>query len=311
MTDAGAPTPPTLRPLGVGDIVDQTIAIYRASPGLFVVLAALPYLVLAIMTLVLDLAFAGATPFTNLSSILVPSVPSDPTSFTSFTPGQLAGLVTFGVVIGVVSVLVLSVQAAALVDAMSKRYLGQDTTIIGSLRAGLRASVRLILASIIAFITFVAVVAVAILALGLASTALHNPLPAIVGVIAMIVVVLYVVASWMPLPAVITLEGSGPIAGLRRSWRLAGGARWRILGLLALMSILQGIIGLLFGLVLLGTVATGGAVKTVLQEVVNLAVNALWAPIQWGVFTLLYYDLRVRKEAFDLQLAAEAMPRAT
>ena len=314
MTDAGAPilptppTLPTLRPLGVGDIVDQTIAIYRASPGLFVVLAALPYLVLAIMTLLLDLAFSGSTPFTNLPSILDPS---DPTRFTSFTPGQLAGLVTFGIVIGVVSVLVLSVQAAALVDAMSERYLGRDTTIIGSLRAGLRASVRLILASIIAFVVFVAVVAVAIFALGLASAALRNPLPAIVGVIAMIVVVLYVVASWMPLPAVITLEGAGPIAGLRRAWRLAGGARWRILGLLALMTILQVIIGLLFGLVLLGTVSTGGAVKTVLQEVVNLAVNALWAPIQWGVFTLLYYDLRVRKEAFDLQFAAEAMPRAT
>jgi len=77
------------------------------------------------------------------------------------------------------------------------------------------------------------------------------------------------------------------------------------------MTILQAILGLLFAFLFLGTIVTEGAVKTVLQEVVNLAVNALWAPIQWGVFTVLYYDLRVRKEAFDLQLAAEAMPRAT
>lgn len=306
MTDA---TAPTLRPLGVGDIVDRTIGIYRASPGLFLVLAALPYIVLAIATIVLGLAFVRTTPFTTLPTTIFD--PSDPTSFTSITPGQLAGLVTFGVVIGVVSLLVLSVQAAAIVDAMSKRYLGRPTTLAESLRAGLRASVRLILASIVAFVAFIVIVAVAIIALAIASAALGNPLPALIGGLAMVVLIFYVVASWMPLPAVVTLEGRGPIDGLRRAWQLAGGARWRILGLLVLMSILQGILGLLFAFVFLGTIVTEGVTKTVLQEVANLAVNALWAPIQWGVFTLLYYDLRVRKEAFDLQLAAEAMPRAT
>jgi hypothetical protein len=33
--------------------------------------------------------------------------------------------------------------------------------------------------------------------------------------------------------------------------------------------------------------------------------------VYWGTFAVLYYDLRVRKEAFDLQLAAEALPRST
>jgi len=31
--------------------------------------------------------------------------------------------------------------------------------------------------------------------------------------------------------------------------------------------------------------------------------------VEWGTFTILYFDLRVRKEALDLQLAAEALPR--
>ncbi len=304
VTDA---TAPTLRPLGVGDIVDRTIGIYRASPVMFLVLAALPYIVLAIVTLVLNFAFVRTTPFST-----VPGNVFDPTTLsTSFTPDQIAGFAVYGAIISLVSVLVLSVQSAAIVDAMSKRYLGRPATIADSLRVGLRASVRLILASLVGFIAFIVIVAVAIIALTLASEAIGNPLPVIIGVIAMFVLIFYVVASWMPLPAVVTLEGRGPIDGLRRSWQLAGGARWRILGLLVLMAILQGILGVLFALVFLSTVATEGAVKTVLQEVANLAVNALWAPIQWGVFTLLYYDLRVRKEAFDLQLAAEAMPRDT
>jgi hypothetical protein len=300
-------TAPTLRPLGIGDIVDRTIGLYRASPGLFLVLAGLPYIVVAIVTLVLNLAFVHTTPFSAL-----PSNVFDPNALsTAFTPDQIAGFAVYGVVISLVSVLVLSVQAAAIVDAMSKRYLGTPTTLGDSLRTGLRASLRLILASIVGFVAFVAVVTVAIVALAIASAVIRNPLPVIVGVIAMFVFIFYVVASWMPLPAVVTLEGRGPVDGLVRSWRLAGGARWRILGLLMLMAILQGILGILFAFVFLGTIATEGAAKTVLQEVANLAVNALWAPIQWGVFTLLYYDLRVRKEAFDLQLAAEAMPRVT
>jgi hypothetical protein len=304
VTDA---TAPTLRPLGIGDIVDRTIGLYRASPGLFLVLAGLPYIVVAIVTLVLNLAFVHTTPFSAL-----PSNVFDPSQLsTSFTPDQIAGFAVYGAVITLVSLLVLSVQAAAIVDAMSKRYLGRPTTVGESIGVGLRASVRLILASIVAFVAFVVVVTLAIVALGIAAAVLKNPLPVIVGVIAMFVLIFYVVASWMPLPAVVTLECRGPVDGLRRSWRLAGGARWRILGLLMLMAILQAILGILFAFVFLGTIVTEGAAKTVLQEVANLAVNALWAPIQWGVFTLLYYDLRVRKEAFDLQLAAEAMPRVT
>jgi len=306
VTDA---TAPTLRPLGVGDIVDRTIGIYRASPVLFLVLAALPYVVLAIVTLLLNLVFVRTTSLAALPTTIFD--PTDPTRLMSFTPDQLSGIVTVAVIIGVVSLLVLSVQAAAIVDAMSKRYLGQPATLAGSLRVGLRASVRLILASIVALVTFIIVVAVVAVVLALATTVTGNPIPAVIGVIGMFVLVFYLVASWMPLPAVVTLEGRGPVGGLRRSWQLAGGARWRILGLLILMTILQAILGLLFAFLFLGTIVTEGAVKTVLQEVVNLAVNALWAPIQWGVFTVLYYDLRVRKEAFDLQLAAEAMPRAT
>ena len=305
MTDA---TAPTLRPLGVGDIVDRTIGLYRASPGLFLVLAALPYIVLAIVSLGLNLAFVRTTPFTTFPTTFDPS---DPTSFTSFTPSELSGLVTYAVVIGVVSLLVLSVQAAAIVDAMSKRYLGQPTTLGGSLRAGLRASVRLILASIVAFVAFLVVVVIGVILVTVVAAVLRNPIPVLIGVIGLFVLIVYIVASWMPLPAVVTLEAKGPIDGVRRAWQLAGGARWRILGLLTLMGILQGILGLLFAFVFLGTVVTEGALRTVLQEVANLAVNALWAPIQWGVFTLLYYDLRVRKEAFDLLLAAEAMPRAS
>jgi hypothetical protein len=51
-------------------------------------------------------------------------------------------------------------------------------------------------------------------------------------------------------------------------------------------------------------------VTTLVENLVNFASTIVWAPVEWIAFTVLYYDLRVRKEAFDLQLAAEALPQS-
>jgi hypothetical protein len=47
----------------------------------------------------------------------------------------------------------------------------------------------------------------------------------------------------------------------------------------------------------------------VLQTIASVASSTISAPLIYGALVILYYDLRVRKEAFDLQLAAEALPR--
>ena len=51
--------------------------------------------------------------------------------------------------------------------------------------------------------------------------------------------------------------------------------------------------------------------RTVLQQAANLVASVVWAPVQWGTFTVLYYDTRVRREAYDLSLAAEALTRGS
>ena len=77
--------------------------------------------------------------------------------------------------------------------------------------------------------------------------------------------------------------------------------------------VLSVLIGALFG----GFAAAGQlgqpgqlGITTVVQTLVNFASTIIWAPVEWIAFTVLYYDLRVRKEAFDLQLAAEALPQS-
>jgi len=130
------------------------------------------------------------------------------------------------------------------------------------------------------------------------------------GTLGGLVATFYLAASWMVSPAVATLEGLGPVASLRRSWWLAAGHRWRILGIMILLFILQAVLSGLISLLLVASIAAEGGVQLALQQGTNLLTTIAWAPVYWGTFAVLYYDLRVRKEAFDLELAAAALPRA-
>jgi uncharacterized membrane protein len=133
----------------------------------------------------------------------------------------------------------------------------------------------------------------------------------VAGVGAGLVGTVFLAASWMVSPAVAILEDAGPIAALRRSWELSTGSRWRILGLILLLTVLQVVLSSLLSFVLLASFVTDQVIQLIVQQAVNLLASIAWAPVYWGTFAILYYDLRVRREAFDLQLAAESLPRGS
>src|SRR6266542_2314988 len=306
LTESAAPV---LRPLGIGDIVPRMITLYRGSPILFAALALLPYIVFALI-----LGLVGGSIFVSMfAGFNTSRLIADPALL---TPGQIGTLIVFGAIVAIVAIVVFSAQAAAIVDATAKRYLGAATTVGRSLGTGLRASARLVFAYILAAVILFVVCGLFIVVLILIGVAIRQT-PALValltfvGGLALFVGLFYVLASLMVLPAVVTVEGAGPLAAIRRSWNLSNGYRWRILGLQLLMTVIAGVLSVLSSVVLLLGFTNQGTAQLVLQQVLNVLVNALWAPVQWGVFTILYYDLRVRKEAFDLQLAAEALPRDT
>ncbi|MDP9266442.1 MAG: hypothetical protein M3O91_10055 [Chloroflexota bacterium] len=292
---------PALRPLGVGDVIDRVITIYRRRPLLFIALAAVPYLALGLAAGLLTLAFAGT--FVSIAPLLSPGA-ADSAAFGRLA-GAIGGLAVFVLLFLLITLIAVAVQSGALVDAAAARYLGRESTLGASFRAGLRGSLRLIGAGFLAFLAILLLWIVLIIAMVVISNAAVIAILVLFGVVAMF----FLVASWLIAPAVATVEGTAPLATLRRSWHLSAGHRWRVLGLLFLLLILQGILGVLLSTVLLATFAIDTLARNVLQQVVNLTVSVLWAPIQWGTFTVLYYDLRVRKEAYDLQLAAEALPR--
>ncbi|MGH2378691.1 MAG: hypothetical protein ACRDGT_09460, partial [Candidatus Limnocylindria bacterium] len=98
----------SLRPLGVGDIVDRVFTIYRSRPLLFLAVSAIPYLLLVLSVGALALAFADAF------AALAPAFAGDVESMQALAPalGSLAGFVLLAIALALVTSLV---QSAALV----------------------------------------------------------------------------------------------------------------------------------------------------------------------------------------------------
>ena len=293
---------PQLRPLGVGDIVDRVFALYRARPLLLIAASAVPYLVfvlvIAVTTLVLATSIGGiATVFSALAGGEVPDA-----SLLQNTIFALFGLLFFVIVAAVV---ILSVQTTALVHATASRYLGKELTLGEAFRLGLRSAPRVILAGLAIFLMFILLWVVLVVLMVISRQGLVVAGIVLLGFIATV----YLFASTLVTPVVATLENLGPISAIRRAWSLSTGNRWRILGLQLLLIVINAVLSAIVSTIFVTSLISDTAVRTVLQQVTNAVVTILWAPVEWGTFAILYYDLRVRREAFDLQFAAEALPR--
>jgi len=304
---------PVLRPLGVGDVVDRVFNLYRGRPLLFLALAAIPYLALFLVIGAMALGFAGS--FVAIAPF-VDAVVTDPESTFEGSAANLRPEVALGamgaiglfVLLAILAAIVLlSTQSASLIEAAAARYLSREASVGGAFRAGLAAAPRVIFAGLSVFVAFV------LLWLGLLVIffVTRNAVVAVLGSIAGVVASVYLFASWLVAPVVATLEHLGPIAALRRAWGLSDGHRWRILGLQLLLVILQTVVSTLISFVFIASFIGDRTVQLVAQQLVNVLATIAWAPVEWAAFTVFYFDLRVRKEALDIALAAEALPHET
>lgn len=306
------PVPPTpsggatLRPLGTGDVLDRVFGIYRARAiGLFV-LGLILFIALVIAWIVLSVvfAFAGRSTFVRLSE----QPTNDPIALLA-NPAfvELMGALFLYFIVGwLISLLVGAVFTGAVIDAAAAAHLGQERSLSQSFVVGFQSSLRIFFTGVLVtiMVTLIAVVANIIFSFT------NNGILLFLGFCAYLFVQIYVQASWFVSPVVATIERHGPITSLRRSWQLSTGFRWRIVGLVLLLIVLFMVL-LFLVIFLVGAIAaanqTAGAIAVFIAI---FAAVPLWMPLFFGTMTVLYYDLRVRKEGFDLQLAAEAMPRA-
>lgn len=293
MSDAPAPT---LRPLSVADLIDEIFRLYRRNFALLFGLTAVIWLPASVL---FSIGFASVG---RASARLARTGAVDlDTGLAVLVVGAAIGFVTFPLLLG------------ATTDATANRYLDRPATVGASLRAGVRAFWRVIAGYVT--IVFVGLAAAALLAVGaiVSGSALGGAggvLVAVILVLAAAVALVWIAVTWAFLPQAVIVEDAGVFQALRRSAHLVEGARWRVIGINVLLGLIGAVLfsipSAFLALALEPLPLPGNASAAVAQVVAALA-QAVYYPVQLGTMTLLYFDLRVRREGFDLALAAERL----
>ena len=130
-------------------------------------------------------------------------------------------------------------------------------------------------------------------------------IPMALGAIVFVVGMFYVMTRYFAVIPAILLEDKGPVNAFHRSRDLSQGFRWRIFATAALAWVICLIV-----LYTLQTVAGLLPITPVGIALVNAVVGLLVTPLVWIVITVLYYDQRIRKDAFDLEMMAQQLTPA-
>jgi hypothetical protein len=316
-------TTPRLRPMSVGDMLDAAFRLYRQHFLTFVGIVALLQVPMAMLQFAAQLPYLQALrDFATRPPRHAPGAsPLDIFPFAQLLPyyALIVGLSIFQYL------LVYNLMTGALANAISRSYLGKPISIISAYSIGFKRFIALILASLTPFAIGLALVAVIVgCAFGTFYTmgvrAGDRPyiglaVVAAIGLIGVVIVggiaALFFYVRLLLTTQAIVLEGRGPWAGLARSWRLVGQAFWRSLGILLLVYAFIYIVSLVVQLPLIAAGAFFGMLlnNSVLYQgiasLVTYGVLILVLPLQFTIFTLLYYDLRIRKEGYDLELKIE------
>jgi hypothetical protein len=292
-----------LKPLGIGDIIDRVFRMYRQRPLLFLTLSAIPNLTSVLIAQGARLVWPDAfIDFDQFQFI------NDPQQMLSELQRQVNTSAPGDTIVGFISIIPQSLSIAALTFAAANTYLGRPVSVGSALRAALTDIPRLILTLVVLVIAIVVVWIAAIVA---SAVPLFLTQIAILGFLifaAALVLPAWLVTSFALVPTISALEDAGPFSAMGRSLRLIAGNRWRIFAVMLLLFIIEIILSALLGAIFLGAFLTESTAGRVAAVLVGAAGTIAWEPLPWAALALFYYDMRIRKEAFDLQLAAEALP---
>lgn len=291
------PTLPYLRPLTLGEILDHSVRLYRRNFLDFIGILAL---VLVPMTVFRMILFEGMLkPWLLARGAVIP--PGN--EYSSGLDVQYLEMV-FGQIFSILELVVMQcVAATALTRAVCDTYLGKGIDMIEAYK-------RLGLSWLRMFGVLL------LFGLVLVAAGIWTLVPCIGWLTgAGLVLYLYMVVFQMLTPAVV-LENRGASA-LRRAWDLCRRRFWWMLSVSAIVFLFSQIIIIgptAFLNVLVTYFLAAGSdipnqtlIATILGYLIGLASRLFYVPLQITALTLVYFDLRVRTEGFDLLLQAGEM----
>jgi hypothetical protein len=291
--------------MSTGQVLDRTFNLYRQNFLLFFGIALLP------PALVLLLQLIPAEPFRIFNPSLDPGA--------TITPAQIGSLYLGMFLLGVVWLIGFAPAAAATAFAVSAVHLGQKTSIsesYGKLRGRVGRVFNLVFSIVIRVgggYILLTIAAVLLMGTGAAAGALLGTAGTVIGIIlgvlmmlAAVVATIYLFLCYaVAIPACV-IEDIKARAALKRSFYLTKGDRGRIFVICFLALISQYIISLALvfvpTLLMMEMAGRQPLALQIVNAVASFLAGGLSGPIATVALSLVYYDERVRKEAFDLQL---------
>lgn len=280
---------PQLRPMSMGELFDRIIRLYRQNFLTFIGIVALVQVPLTIVQLIVAL-YSGNQFASFAESGFSPTSGIPNSFFLSF----VVSILSF--------ILVQGLGTAALTRAVGNSYLGQKTSIMDAYRQikGSWPSLlgALFLAGLISILLFVWII-----------------IPCIGWVTGPGAFVYY---AWVVIPLiapVVVLERHPASGAVRRIWSLVRRRFWPVLWFALLLLLFNQLViagpTSLVNLIFQFGVGDGFnlstdqfVLQTVVSTVVQFVFSLLYLPLQLAGYTLLYFDLRVRLEGFDLAVLA-------
>jgi hypothetical protein len=263
---SGRPLP--LRPMGIGEILDAAIQLYRTE---WKVLAGIVAFVLVPLTFV---------EFYLTQSLSIQSG--------SVAQNEVSTAVWATVGIGLLQFLfVQPFLTAAIARAAANVYLGEPATIGATYRFALTRVLSILWISILYFLALV------------------------LGFVLLVIPFFLVLVRMTFAPTILVVEGIRGPKALGRSWRLAGGHFWRIAITLILAGLITGIVSAVLTVpsefLALGLEENGWAVRALANSLAIVLVT----PFGSLITVLLYFDLRIRKEGYDIEVMTRELAPAT
>ena len=303
-----------IRPMDMGDVMDGTIRVYRRNPWVFVsILAAL----IGIPTFFSQIAnkyFIGIYTQVMTAANVQGWEPGVWKAFISPEALTAEGVM---LLMGFVMFFLQPMASAVMVHAVSETILGRGVDFSRSFQAVKSKFGTIILAYFLYVLLILALLAPSIISVFamIAQGKFYDIMP--------IFLVLFFLGSYLMfffsikflfIPQSVVLDGTQAVGSLMRSYGLTSGYWWRTLGIYIFISFVVGIIVGLLG----QTVTVLDLALRQVEQIPKYAVVSLGAAIDTALAlflnpiisiatTLMYYDLRIRKEGFDVILLASSL----
>jgi hypothetical protein len=219
--------------------------------------------------------------------------------FTNY--GYWGGMIASLILSFIQYILVQGVATGALTRAVADNYLGKKTDILGAYR-GIGSS-------------WVSLVGALLLLIPIIIGLMIWWLVPCIGWFTGLGMLVFLSAVVNPLvPPTVVLENQGAVDAIRRAWSLARRRFWPVLGYVLVLVLFSWIVvsgpKALVNVILVQVFQSFNdptmqmVISSVIQGFVQLVFGLIYLPLQLTAFTLIYFDLRVRTEGFDLAILA-------